>query len=109
MVEDLVINVPVTKATASSPNPTIGITDYPFEILLDISPTEEILELIYSEELEFLELGTTETTIFAKLLLWTSKPYLARTGLKLRTTGVDGKKLENYKIRYFLNHLARLD
>ncbi|MFB6145473.1 MAG: hypothetical protein ABEJ99_03120 [Candidatus Nanohaloarchaea archaeon] len=107
MGDNQVIKAPVSEVVLNTPNPTIELTDYPFEILLDTAPSDEILELIYGEGLSNLpEVETTDAEIFAKLLLWSSRPAFLYAGLKLRNKEVDGKKLQKYRIRCFLNYLA---
>ena len=113
--KDQVIKMPVSKATANTPNPTLELTDYPFEIVLDAIPSEEILEKIYSEGFSNLpDIETTEAELLAKLHLIGSMPTLLRAGQELRmyeheNGGFDGKKLQKYKVRPFLNQLSKLD
>ena len=92
----------------NTPNPNLGITDYPFEILLNVTPTDEILEKIYGEVLsEIPEISTTEAEIWAKIILVGSRPVFFYCGFKLSNKGIDGKKLERARLRKALTYLSR--
>lgn len=110
MGENQVIEAPVTNLSTESHSPAMEFVDYPFDILLDISPTEEILDLIFSEGLSNLpDVETTEAEILVKPLLRASGQAFFYAGIKLRWTDVDGKKLQKWKVRPLLNKLAEFD
>lgn len=88
MTQDQVINIPVNKVSLNTPNPNLDITDYPFEILLNVTPTDEILEKIHGEVLtEIPEISTTEAEIWAKITLLISRPVFFYYGFKLSNKG----------------------
>jgi hypothetical protein len=107
MSRDQSIGVPASTMKSRAPEPDIAFTDYPFEILLDTIPIEEISEPFYSEAASIIpEIGDGEAEVIAKPMALASQPLLFHLVLKLRTFPVEGKKLEKIKFREIFNWLA---